>query len=69
MAGEAERTGLNNEEDVIALLKELPEMRDEKAMRILIDTNVLISAALNPNSTPFQAYVKASSLSQSRFNL
>lgn len=30
-------------------------------MRILIDTNVLISAALNPNSTPFQAYVKASS--------
>ncbi len=28
-------------------------------MRILIDTNVLISAALNPNSVPFQAYVKA----------
>ena len=31
-------------------------------MRILIDTNVLISATLNPDSTPFQAYVKASSL-------
>lgn len=30
-------------------------------MRILIDTNVLISAALNANSTPYRAYVKASS--------
>lgn len=30
-------------------------------MKILIDTNVLISAALNPNSIPFQAYVKAAS--------
>lgn len=30
-------------------------------MRVLIDTNVLISAALNPNSIPFQAYVKAAS--------
>lgn len=30
-------------------------------MRILIDTNVLISAALNANGTPFQAYVKAAS--------
>ncbi|MDD6223009.1 MAG: putative toxin-antitoxin system toxin component, PIN family [Lachnospiraceae bacterium] len=29
-------------------------------MRVLIDTNVLISAALNPNSTPYQAYAKAS---------
>lgn len=28
-------------------------------MRILIDTNVLISAALNSNSVPFQAYAKA----------
>ncbi|MCI8484953.1 MAG: hypothetical protein HFH41_11550 [Lachnospiraceae bacterium] len=28
-------------------------------MRVLIDTNVLISAALNPNSVPYQAYVKA----------
>ena len=28
-------------------------------MRVLIDTNVLFSAALNPNGTPFQAYVKA----------
>ncbi len=28
-------------------------------MRILIDTNVLISAALNAGSIPFQAYVKA----------
>lgn len=28
-------------------------------MRVLIDTNVLFSAALNPNDTPFQAYVKA----------
>lgn len=30
-------------------------------MRVLIDTNVLISAALNPDGTPFQAYVKAAS--------
>ena len=30
-------------------------------MRILIDTNVLISAALNPGGVPFQAYAKASS--------
>lgn len=28
-------------------------------MRILIDTNVLISAALNPASTSFKAYIKA----------
>lgn len=30
-------------------------------MRILIDINVLISAALNAAGTPFQAYVKATS--------
>lgn len=30
-------------------------------MRILIDTNVLISAALNTSSTPYLAYVKAAS--------
>ena len=30
-------------------------------MRILIDTNVLISAALSANSVPYQAYVKAAS--------
>ena len=30
-------------------------------MRILIDTNVLISAALNAAGTPFRAYVKATS--------
>ena len=28
-------------------------------MRILIDTNVLFSAALRPDGTPFRAYVKA----------
>ena len=28
-------------------------------MRILIDTDVLISAALNPGGVPYQAYVKA----------
>ncbi|MGN0339409.1 MAG: putative toxin-antitoxin system toxin component, PIN family [Lachnospira sp.] len=28
-------------------------------MRILIDTNILISAALNSNGTPYQAFVKA----------
>lgn len=30
-------------------------------MRILIDTNVLISAALSTNGTPYQAYKKAAS--------
>ena len=30
-------------------------------MRVLIDTNVLISAALSANSVPFRAYVKAAS--------
>ena len=30
-------------------------------MKILIDTNVLISAALNRNSTTYKAYVKATS--------
>lgn len=28
-------------------------------MKILIDTNILISAALSSRGTPFQAYVKA----------
>ncbi len=28
-------------------------------MRVLIDTNVLISAALSTNGVPFRAYVKA----------
>ncbi len=28
-------------------------------MKVLIDTNILISAALSPNGTPFKAYVKA----------
>jgi len=28
-------------------------------MRVFIDTNILISAALNPSSTPFKAYCKA----------
>ena len=28
-------------------------------MKVLIDTNILISAALSANGTPFQAYVKA----------
>ena len=28
-------------------------------MKIMIDTNILISAALNANGTPFKAYIKA----------
>lgn len=28
-------------------------------MKILIDTNILISAALSSNGTPFKAYIKA----------
>ena len=30
-------------------------------MRVLIDTNVLISAALNADGVPYQAYIKAAS--------
>lgn len=30
-------------------------------MRVLIDTNVLISSALSAHGTPFQAYVKSTS--------
>jgi predicted nucleic acid-binding protein len=30
-------------------------------VRVLIDTNVLISAALRANSVPYQAYVKVAS--------
>lgn len=28
-------------------------------MRVFIDTNILISSALNPNGTPYKAYIKA----------
>lgn len=28
-------------------------------MKVLIDTNILISAALSSNGTPFKAYIKA----------
>lgn len=28
-------------------------------MRIMIDTNIIISAIRNPNGTPFAAYVKS----------
>lgn len=28
-------------------------------MKVLIDSNILISAALNSNGTPYQAYLKA----------
>lgn len=28
-------------------------------MRIMVDTNILISAIRNPNGTPFAAYAKA----------
>ena len=37
-------------------------------MRVLIDTNVLISAALG-GGTPFQAYVKAASYPKPRADL
>lgn len=32
-------------------------------MRVLIDTNILISAALNAGGVPYRAYVKAASYS------
>ena len=57
MTGEAKKEFLNTDEDIMDLVKELRST----GMRVLIDTNVLISAALNPDGTPFQAYVKAAS--------
>ncbi len=35
-------------------------------MRVLIDTNVLISAALSANGVPYQAYVKDISFRRNR---
>ncbi len=28
-------------------------------MKVLIDTNILLSASLNPSGVPYQAYLKA----------
>ena len=36
-------------------------------MKVLIDTNVLISAALSANGTPFKAYVKVLSIVLRKF--
>lgn len=35
-------------------------MTNKQAIRVMIDTNVLISAIYNSDSTPYQAYAKAS---------
>lgn len=35
-------------------------MRTHQAIKVMLDTNVLISAVYNPNSTTFQAFRKAS---------
>lgn len=48
--GEAERAGLKNDDDVMAMIKELREESMVKQMRIMLDTNVLISALLFPGS-------------------
>ena len=57
MAGEDEKSGLESEEAVNDLINEL--RMENWLMIVLIDTNILISVALNPNGTPFKAYVKA----------
>lgn len=49
-AGEAEKAGLKNDDDVMAMIKELREESVVKQMRIMLDTNVLISALLFPGS-------------------
>lgn len=58
MTGEAEKAGLRSDEDVTALVM---EMRSEKKklMRCMIDTNILISTALFPDSVPVHAFMKA----------
>lgn len=45
-AGEAEKAGLKNDDDVMAMIKELREESVVKQMRIMLDTNVLILALL-----------------------
>ena len=50
MMGEAEKAGIKSEEDLNRLVKEIRErVMGERNMRILIDTNVLISAILFPS--------------------
>lgn len=48
-AGEAEKAGLKNDDDVMAMIKELREESVVKQMRIMLDTNVMISALLFPS--------------------
>lgn len=38
--GEAERIGLKNEEDVVAMVKKLREEKEVEWLRIMVDTNV-----------------------------
>ena len=49
-AGEAERVGIKDDDDVMAMIKELREESVVKQMRIMLDTNVLISALLFPGT-------------------
>ena len=49
MKGEAERAGIHSEEELSKLVKEIRKELWGKSMRIMIDTNVLISAVLFPN--------------------
>ena len=58
MENEAEKANIRNDDDVIALVKETRK-EIEGFMRILIDTNILISASLYKVGTPYQAYLKA----------
>jgi predicted nucleic acid-binding protein len=45
-AGEAERLGIKTEQDVVDLVKEVRRAVWRNAMRIMLDTNVLVSALL-----------------------
>jgi AbrB family looped-hinge helix DNA binding protein len=47
--GEAERLNLKSESDVVNLVKDVRREIWKNSMRIMIDTNVLISALLFPN--------------------
>ena len=42
--GEAERLGLENEEDVVAMIKEIRKENWEKKKRVMLDTDILVSA-------------------------
>lgn len=50
MEGKAEDAGLMNEDDVVALVRGFVRNYGRRTMRVMTDTNILVSAFLFPNS-------------------